>query len=211
MTVLPCEAVSSTSSARDSGSAPLFSNQPGLPTRTLRRRTFASTPKPLVARKSSSSARGSPHCLVPSTTALAIGCSLPASTLAASTSVCFPSLFKGIQSVNAGSPLVMVPVLSNMIVLSRWAVSRASLFLNRMPMPAPLPVPTIMAVGVANPNAQGHAITSTATIRIIAGTNSPPTAHQTPSVIPAMTMITGTKTAETLSASRWMGGLDPWA
>ena len=37
----------------------------------------------------------------------------------------------------------------------------------------------MMAVGVASPRAQGQAMTSTATMRIMAGTNSPPTHQQT--------------------------------
>ena len=48
-------------------------------------------------------------------------------------------------------------------------------FLNRMPFSAPLPVPAMMAVGVASPRAQGQAMTSTATSRIMAGTNAPVT------------------------------------
>ncbi len=40
--------------------------------------------------------------------------------------------------------------------------------LIRMPFSAPIPLPTIKAVGVANPSAHGHAITSTATAANIA-------------------------------------------
>ena len=62
----------------------------------------------------------------------------------------------------SGSPLVRVPVLSKTIACSLWAVSRASPLLIRTPFSAPFPTPTIMAVGVANPIAQGHAIIKTA-------------------------------------------------
>ena len=42
-----------------------------------------------------------------------------------------------------------------------WAFSNASPLFIRTPFSAPFPVPTIIAVGVANPNAHGHAITRT--------------------------------------------------
>jgi len=58
---------------------------------------------------------------------------------------------------------VSVPVLSNTIVSTRASVSSASALLTRMPSSAPRPVATMIAVGVASPIAQGHAITSTAT------------------------------------------------
>ena len=72
--------------------------------------------------------------------------------------------------MTAGSPPVIVPVLSSTTARRLCARSSASLFLNRMPFSAPLPVPTMMAVGVARPSAQGQAMTSTATMRIMAGT-----------------------------------------
>jgi hypothetical protein len=58
-------------------------------------------------------------------------------------------------------PVVRVPVLSNKTAVILWAVSRVGPPLMRIPFEAPIPVPTITAVGVANPKAQGQAITIT--------------------------------------------------
>ena len=117
----------------------------------------------------------------------------------------------GMISATAGFPIVMVPVLSRTTVSSVDAISRASLILNRTPFSAPLPVPAIMAVGVASPNAHGHAITSTATSRIMDGTNSPVIPHHRKKVTKAVAMTDGTNTAATRSASACMGALLPWA
>ena len=57
----------------------------------------------------------------------------------------------------------MVPVLSSTTTSSLCAVSSAAPSRMSTPFSAPLPVPTMIAVGVASPRAQGHAITSTAT------------------------------------------------
>jgi len=65
------------------------------------------------------------------------------------------------MSVTSGFPSVIVPVLSNTMVLILSPVSSASADLKRMPCSAPLPVPTIMATGVASPRAHGHEIIKT--------------------------------------------------
>ena len=143
-----------------------------------------------------------------------MGCSEPFSREAAKIrSSCEDKLksLLGILSTTVGLPSVMVPVLSSTMVSSLAAFSRASLLLNKIPFSAPLPVPAIMAVGVASPNAHGQAITRTATILIIDGTNSPVTAHQIPKVITAIMITAGTNIAATLSARAWMGALLPWA
>ncbi len=57
-----------------------------------------------------------------------------------------------------------------------------------------------MAVGVANPNAQGQAITSTATNRTRAALKPAPVASQAKNVRMAMTITTGTNTADIWSA-----------
>jgi len=101
--------------------------------------------------------------------------------------------------------MVMVPVLPRTIVSTFVAISRASLSLKSIPFFAPFPVPDIMAVGVASPRAQGQAMINTATIRIMDGTNSPPTAHQRTKVRKAIPITPGTNTAATLSARAWMG------
>ena len=66
-------------------------------------------------------------------------------------------------SVTRGLPSVIVPVLSSTTASSLCAVSSAAPSRMSTPFSAPLPVPTMIAVGVASPSAQGHAMTSTAT------------------------------------------------
>ena len=76
-----------------------------------------------------------------------------------------------------------------------------------MPSCAPRPVPTISAVGVASPSAQGQAMISTATAAVNAAAAAPPKASQPASVASEIAITTGTKTAETRSASRCTGAL----
>src|SRR5439155_1152225 len=76
------------------------------------------------------------------------------------------------RSVCAGSPRVIVPVLSSTMVFSLCAVSRASAERIRIPCSAPLPVLTITESGVARPSAQGQAMMSTATAATIAEVNA---------------------------------------
>ena len=112
------------------------------------------------------------------------------------------------MSVSVNSPRVKVPVLSNTTVDNFPARSSDSVFRKRMPRCAPMPVPTITAVGVASPNAHGHAITNTATNRSIAGVKPSPTkSHHVRNVTKAIPMTTGTNTLATASAMRWMGAL----
>ena len=81
-----------------------------------------------------------------------------------------------------------------------------------MPYWAPRPVPTMMAVGVANPKAQGQAMTSTAVAVINEVVNpASPMKYQPRNVSRAMPITAGTKMAETRSASFWMGAFDPCA
>ncbi len=87
-----------------------------------------------------------------------------------------------------------------------------------MPNSAPLPLATMIAVGVANPNAHGQAITRTATACIMARVKpliSEPVVTgmniQTRKVIKAMAMTIGTKMDDTLSARCWTGALLPCA
>jgi len=83
----------------------------------------------------------------------------------------------------------------------RCACSSTSPPLIRMPNSAPRPVPTIMAVGVANPIAHGHAIINTATVLISAVSMPDPCTHHSPHVNNAIAKITGTKIFVILSAS----------
>ncbi|MNT08708.1 hypothetical protein D3C72_1434580 [compost metagenome] len=70
-----------------------------------------------------------------------------------------------------------------------------------MPCLAATPVPAMMAAGVANPSAQGQAITITATAWISAASMPTPIHSQPSSVTTATTSTTGTNTADTWSTS----------
>ena len=67
----------------------------------------------------------------------------------------------------------MVPVLSSTTVSIVPAASKACASLNQTPERAATPMPAMMAAGVASPNAQGQAITSTDTARMSAVSNAP--------------------------------------
>ena len=98
-----------------------------------------------------------------------------------------------------------------MTVVTWLAVSSAWASLKRTPFWAPLPVPTMMAVGVASPRAQGQAMTSTEMNTWRAKPASFPASSQRRAATAAMAITTGTNTPATLSASRAMGALEPWA
>ena len=104
-------------------------------------------------------------------------------------------------------PLVIVPVLSKTTVSVFFNLSRLSALLKRMPFFAPMPIPTVIATGVASPSAQGQEITSTQIPFEKAVTKSLEIMNHTANVIIAMTIITGTKMPEILSASLAIGAL----
>ena len=68
--------------------------------------------------------------------------------------------------------------MSSTTTLTRWVISNAWALRISTPCSAPFPVPTMMAVGVANPRAQGHAMirmatnTRTAKVRDGSGPNN---------------------------------------
>ena len=74
-------------------------------------------------------------------------------------------------------------------------------------------MPTIRAVGVANPKAQGQAMTNTETAESNPKESafSPPKTIQEPKVRMEIPKTTGTKMLDTLSTSRCTGALLPWA
>ncbi len=160
---------------------------------------MASMPRPVSASNCSGLDNIICRPLANFTTASPSGCSLPRSALAANRNMSISSNPSTVITlVTVGSPRVMVPVLSSVIVWSRCAFSNASLFLNNTPISAPLPVPTITAVGVANPSAQGHAITSTAIVLSIAVVNETcPMISQPNSVSKAKTRTMGTNIPDT--------------
>ena len=98
--------------------------------------------------------------------------------------------------------MVSVPVLSKITALIWQAASNGSPPLIKIPCSAPRPVPTISEVGVANPKAQGQAITITAVKAIKAKDNvAPKRKNQTKNVSSARLITTGTKTAAIRSAN----------
>ena len=194
--VRPARASSATRSAAPSMDSPACSTSLVLPTATHSPSTRARTPSPGADWKLSVVARPMPRSIAPSTTALAMGCSLARSTDAASLSSSSSARpFKGRTSVRRGLPIVSVPVLSRTTTWSLWACSSAPASRMRMPFSAPLPVPTMMAVGVARPSAQGQAITSTATtLRMaIAISGGGPQKYHTRPVTSATLRTAGTK------------------
>ena len=137
------------------------------------------------------------------------GCSDPFSALAAKTNTSSSFIPLQIISVTLGFPSVIVPVLSNTIVSILYVVSKASPPLINTPFSAPFPVPTIIAVGVAKPNAHGHAITSTEINIVKANTLlSPAISHPTAAII-AKAITVGTKYAAMISAILAIGAFVP--
>ena len=81
-----------------------------------------------------------------------------------------------------------------------------------MPRSAAAPVATMTAVGVARPIAHGHAMTSTATIRLIEVERSSPAHNKDPAnVSVASTTTMGTNTPATRSATFCIRVLPVWA
>ena len=98
--------------------------------------------------------------------------------------------------------MVSVPVLSNTTVSTSRVASSAWWPLRNIPSWAPRPDATISAVGVANPSAHGHAITSTASAAETAWSTPAPAKSQAPQVNTAMAKTHGTKTPAMRSAIR---------
>ena len=98
------------------------------------------------------------------------------------------------MSSTSGFPSVIVPVLSK-AATSIWpAFSRVSPFLIRIPNSAALPTPTVTAVGVANPNAHGHATTRIEIRHVKEKSNvAPSTKYQIRNTAIAIVNITGMK------------------
>ena len=177
--------------------------------------TRASIPCPAIALNPVASVSATPRSDAPRTMASPSGCSLPRSADATKRrSSASPTPSAGRTSVSAGSPRVMVPVLSSMTVSSVCAVSSVSPPLMSTPCSAPLPVPTMMAVGVARPRAQGQAMMSTetkATRAMVNRVGSGAATYQTANVAMATHSTTGVKTPLMTSARRAIGALAPCA
>ena len=185
-----------------------------LPSKTRPSAASAAIPCPGTASNETIGGSASPRALASPTMASPSGCSEPCSAAAASannSSAVTPAT--GTTSVTTGLPTVSVPVLSRTTIFTRWSRSSASALRMRTPSCAPLPVPTMMAVGVANPMAQGQAMTRTPTAFVSAWTKAGagPQPHQIPNVTAAMARIIGTNTEATRSARRWIGAFDPCA
>ena len=176
-----------------------------LPIKTLLSFKVARTPAPGTALNPIARLSIKPRTVAAPTIACASGCSLLCSIEATNSSKLssfFMADWSGdiMTSVTVVCPTVIVPVLSRNIVLILAVFSKVSLSRNNIPSSAPRPTPTTIAAGVANPSAQGHAITSTDTMYIIAVVKvTPPNQNQPPKVRIANTITPGTNTDETLS------------
>ena len=117
------------------------------------------------------------------------------------------------SSVTTGLPSVIVPVLSSTTAFIFRAVSRLVASFIRIPFSAPFPIPTIRAVGVASPNAHGHAIIKTVIMARIPCTKPASGAkiHHAANTNTDSAIITGTNTAAILSTSCCTGALLPCA
>src|SRR3989344_945965 len=119
---------------------------------------------------------------------------------------------KATTSVTFGLPSVSVPVLSRTIALSFDVFSRVDASLIRILCFAPRPVPTATAVGVANPNASGQAMTTVDTAKVNAARSpAPATKYQPKNAANPEPIARTTRYAAALSAIRWPGALEFWA
>ena len=170
------------------------------------------TPSPSRLAKSSTRAGSPTRSRAASATARAIGCSEASSSAPASRSSSSSSVSGAVTtSRKVIRPVVTVPVLSSTTVSTRRVDSSTSGPRIRMPSCAPRPVPTMSAVGVASPRAQGQAMMRTATAAVMAALAPMPVPSQNPRVPTARAITTGTKNAETRSASRCTSALPCWA
>ena len=126
-----------------------------------------------------------------------------------------PAAAATVMPATVGRPWVMVPVLSRTTAVTLRAVSSASPSPIRMPSSAALPVPTMTAVGVARPRAQGQAMMRTATAvpmasveRSVVGAEDGPAGEGGER---GEQQHGGDEQAETLSARRCIGALEPCA
>jgi hypothetical protein len=70
-------------------------------------------------------------------------------------------LFFSLISTSDGFHSVIVPVLSKITIVDFLSFSNPSAFFASIPFLAPCPTQVIIAIGVARPSPQGHAITNT--------------------------------------------------
>ena len=170
--------------------------------------SFADSPFPGNAWNSVTSSAKTPSSSPFLRIAPANGCSLLASSAYAkrsSSSSLIPS--DGMMSVTFGSPLVIVPVLSNATICIFPVSSRDTAVLNIIPCFAPIPFPTIMATGVASPRAHGQLITRTEIPLARANPAVCPAKSHTQIVTAAMEITNGTKIPDTRSAILAIGAL----
>ena len=186
------------------------SNNARRPTRTSTGPMRALTPRP--GRLSNPVTTTGSASAAPRTMAAAMGCSDRASRAAAQPRAWARSTpAPTATSTSSMRASVNVPVLSTTAMSTCSARSRISPPLMMTPSWAPRPVPTMIAVGVANPRAQGQAMMSTATAAVKASVAGWPVASHATNVPRAMTSTAGTNTAATRSTRRCTGAREPWA
>ena len=154
--------------------------------------------------------RASPRALASATMASPSGCSDPCSAAAASARSSSRRRNRR-ERHDVGDhrvgPRVRVPVLSSTTTVTRWAPRAPRRFESARRARRPRPVADHDRGGRGQTQAQGQAITSTATALASAWTaaGAGPNSNHTTKVSAAMPITTGTNTAATRSARRWMG------
>src|SRR5829696_543612 len=178
-----------TCSASPSGSvSSSWRSRAGPPTASVAPSTRAWTPRPVMERNSPAVGRSPPaRSWAWATIARASGCSLSASTAAASRNSPSSSPSTATTPLTCGLPVVRVPVLSNRTASTVRIRSRARRSLTRTPLRAASPVEMAITSGMANPRAWGQAITSTVTVRSTAWSGAPSTSQTAIVMRPAPT------------------------
>jgi hypothetical protein len=179
---------------------PSSARNAALPITTRQPSTVPIAPLPLGASKSRTGASSILRSWTAFTMAVASGCSLARSTLAAKRSTVGSSKpSAGTTATTFGLPSVRVPVLSTTRVSTFSMRSSASAFLISTPAWAPRPTPTMIDIGVASPSAHGQAMISTLTaaIRPWAKRGSGPNVAQAMNAMTATPMTSGTNQADT--------------
>mmetsp|Transcript_2845 Transcript_2845/g.9564 ORF Transcript_2845/g.9564 Transcript_2845/m.9564 type:complete len:314 (-) Transcript_2845:505-1446(-) len=182
----PATAFRRSGSSNPRSSTPASRMRPSEPTASDRPSASAQT-TPLPSRSSAFDTGSVPslRTAAASISALAMGCAECCSAAAASAKTRFFATEPSANSpASSGWPVVSVPVLSRTTQDTAWAASSTAPPLTSTPCRAPTPVPTMTAVGVARPNAQGHATTTTDTAKSSAKRNGSRSSSQASGMAP---------------------------
>ena len=187
-------------------------NNSSRPTDTFTPSTTPRVPRPGNASNASTLGSTPTSRCAAFTMATPMGCSLACSSAPTKRSASTRSTSSAnTRFTSSMRPVVTVPVLSRTNVSMRRVLCNTSTPLMTMPIWAARPLPTINAVGVANPNAHGHAMINTATAALTASEVGSPRHSQNASVPIDMVTTVGTNTPLTRSAMRCTGAFVAWA